>query len=41
MYFANPAGYTPVFHSKILPHLSVLVNGMCGPPHRTATPNYR
>ena len=37
MYFANPAGYTPVFHSNILPHLSVLVNGMCVPPKSPAT----
>jgi hypothetical protein len=27
-YFANPSGYTPVFHRNVLPHLSVLVNGM-------------
>jgi alpha-aminoadipic semialdehyde synthase len=27
-YFANPAGYSPVFHRNVLPHLSVLVNGM-------------
>ena len=28
-YFANPTSYTPVFHRNVLPHLSVLVNGMC------------
>ena len=27
-YFADPTGYSPVFHRNVLPHLSVLVNGM-------------
>ena len=27
-YFANPQFYKPVFHEKIAPYTSVLVNGM-------------
>jgi alpha-aminoadipic semialdehyde synthase len=31
-YYANPVSYEPVFHEKVAPHISVLINGMYWDP---------